>query len=184
MMVTGGELLIELLEGSGVEYIFCSPGSEWAPVWEALAKREARGSAGLRYVNRRHEMLAVSVAMGYAECTGKLPAVLLHSGIGTLHGSMALRTAYFAKAPIIVLAGETVEHTGDTEVSPQGWHWLSLLSDVGGPSSFVKGYVKWSNGVKSKDGLVSSFSRGCRMARATPRARFPVNHPGDSYPVL
>ena len=71
-------------------------------------------------------MLAVSMAMGYAECTGKLPAVLLHSGIGTLHGSMALRNAYFAKVPMIVFSGETYEHTGDTEIRPQGWHWLGL----------------------------------------------------------
>lgn len=168
-MVTGGELFVDLIESQGVEYIFCSPGTEWAPVWEALAKRQAGGRDELRYINCRHEMLAVSMAMGYAECTGKLPAVLLHSGIGTLHGSMALRNAYFAKAPMIVFSGETYEHTGDEEVSPQGWHWLGLLSDIGGPSSLVRGYVKWSNAVTSKDGLVELVPRGCRMARTTPQ---------------
>jgi acetolactate synthase-1/2/3 large subunit len=169
MTVTGAELLVELLESQGVEYIFCSPGTEWAPVWEALAKRKALGNHNLTYINCRHEMLAVSVATGYAECTGKLPAVLLHSGIGTLHGSMALRNAYFARVPMIVLSGETYEHTGDADIRPQGWHWLGLLSDIGGPSSFVRGYVKWSNSVKSKDSLVDLVSRGCGMARAVPQ---------------
>ena len=138
-------------------------------MWEALAKRRAEGNRTLTYINCRHEMLAVSMAMGYAECTGKLPAVLLHSGIGALHGSMALRNAYFAKVPMIVFSGETYEHTGDTEVRPQGWHWLGLLSDVGGPSSLVRGYVKWSNSVRHKDGLVDMVSRGCRMACTTPQ---------------
>jgi acetolactate synthase-1/2/3 large subunit len=169
MTVTGGELFANLLEKHGVEYIFCSPGSEWAPVWEALARRQAEGNCALRYVNCRHEMLAVSMAMGYAECTGRIPAVLLHSGVGVLHSSMALRNAYFAKVPMIVFSGETHEHTGDAEVRPMGAHWLSLLSDVGGPSSFVKGYVKWSNGVRSKDDLVDMVSRGCRMACAVPQ---------------
>jgi acetolactate synthase-1/2/3 large subunit len=169
VIVTGGELLAELLERHGVEYIFCSPGTEWAPVWEALARRRAEGNEVLRYINCRHEMLAVSMAMGYAECTGRLPAVLLHSGIGTLHGSMALRNAYFAKAPMIVFSGETYEHTGDTEVRAQGGHWLGFLSDVGGPSSFVRGYVKWSNSVRHKDGLVDVVSRGCHMACTTPQ---------------
>ena len=169
MTITGGELLTSLLERHGVEDIFCSPGTEWAPVWEALAKRRAQGNDTLRYINCRHEMLAVSTAMGYAECSGKLPAVLLHSGIGTLHGSMALRNAYFAKVPMIVLSGETYEHTGDEEVRPQGWHWLGLLSDVGGPSSFVKGYVKWSNSIHHKDSLVDMVSRGCRIACAPPQ---------------
>ncbi|MGA2110439.1 MAG: thiamine pyrophosphate-dependent enzyme, partial [Syntrophorhabdales bacterium] len=145
------------------------PGSEWAPVWEALARRQAEGSSALRYINCRHEVLAVSMAMGYTECTGRLPAVLLHSGVGVLHGSMALRNAYFAEAPMIVFSGETHEHTGDAEVRPLGAHWLGLLSDVGGPSSFVKGYVKWSNSVRSKDDLVDMVSRGCRMACAAPQ---------------
>jgi len=168
MVVTGGELLAQLLERHGVDSIFCSPGSEWAPVWEALARRRTEGNGALSYINCRHETLAVSAAMGYAECTGRLPAVLLHSGVGVLHGSMALRNAYFAKVPMIVFSGETYEHTGDEEVRPRGGHWLSLLSDVGGPSSLVKGYVKWSNSVRYKDGLVDMVSRGCRMALTTP----------------
>ena len=34
MTVSGGELLLDLLESCGVEYVFCSPGTEWTPVWK------------------------------------------------------------------------------------------------------------------------------------------------------
>jgi acetolactate synthase I/II/III large subunit len=91
MTVSGREIFLDLLKSYGVEYIFCSSGTEWTPIWEALLKRYAQGDNTLKYINCRHEMLAVSMAMGYAEVTGRLPAVLLHSGIGTLHGSMAIR---------------------------------------------------------------------------------------------
>jgi len=138
MTISGGEIFLDLLQSYGVEYIFCSPGTEWTPVWEALLKRYAQGDNSLKYINCRHEMLAVSVAMGYAEVTGRLPAVLLHSGAGVLHGSMAIRNACIAKVPMVVFSGETYEHTGDAEVKPQGWHWLGLLSDIGGPESFLK----------------------------------------------
>jgi acetolactate synthase I/II/III large subunit len=166
--MTGGDILLELLETNGIERIFCSPGTEWAPVWEAIAKRKTAHKHCPVYINCRHEMLAVSAAMGYGEASGKMPAVLLHSGIGTLHGSMALRNAYFAKVPMIVLSGETYEHTGNGEIRPQGGHWLGLLSDIGGPSSFVKGYVKWSNAVKSIESMVDLVSRGCRIAASLP----------------
>ena len=36
--LTGAETLLRVLATMGVERIFASPGSEWAPVWEHLAK--------------------------------------------------------------------------------------------------------------------------------------------------
>lgn len=166
MTMTGGELLVDLLQAYGIEYIFCSPGTEWAPVWEALLKRQGLGNNSLKYINCRHEMLAVSAAQGYAEATGRMAAVLLHSGVGTLHGAMAIRTAYFARAPMLIMSGETYEHSGEADVRPQGFHWLGLLSDIGGPSSLVTGYVKWSNSIKSREGMIDAVYRGIQIARA------------------
>ena len=37
----GGEAILEAFRNLGVEYIISSPGSEWAPVWEALARNRA-----------------------------------------------------------------------------------------------------------------------------------------------
>jgi acetolactate synthase-1/2/3 large subunit len=166
MTITGGELLLDLFEIYGIEYIFCSPGTEWAAVWEGLLKRRGQGNDSLKYINCRHEMLAVSMAQGYAEATGSMAAVLLHSGVGALSGAMAIRTAYFARAPMLILSGETYEHTGDAGVRPQGFHWLGLLSDIGGPSSLVQGYVKWSNSIKSAEGMIDAVYRGIQIARA------------------
>jgi acetolactate synthase I/II/III large subunit len=168
MTLTGGELLLDLFQACGIEYIFCSPGTEWAPVWEGLAKRRGRGDNSLKYINCRDEALAVSMAQGYAEVSGSLPAVLLHAGVGPLHGAMAMRNAGVARVPMMVFGGETCEHCGDAEVRPQGWHWLGLLSDIGGPAAQVKSYVKWSNEVRSGDGLADAVYRGCQIARSVP----------------
>jgi acetolactate synthase-1/2/3 large subunit len=168
MTVSGGELLVELLKNCGIEYIFCSPGTEWTPVWEALLKRQERGDASLKYINCRDETLAVSMAQGYAEVTGKLPAVLLHASVGALHGALAIRNAYAARVPMMIISGETYEHRGDEEVRAQGWHWLGLLSDIGGPSALFRSYIKWGNPVKSRDSLVDSVLRGCQIALTAP----------------
>jgi len=36
--MSGAEALLRVLRAMGVERIFASPGSDWAPLWEALAK--------------------------------------------------------------------------------------------------------------------------------------------------
>ncbi|MCS7051132.1 MAG: hypothetical protein NZL87_05920, partial [Thermomicrobium sp.] len=36
----GGEALLDALGAIGVEVVFAASGSEWAPVWEALARRD------------------------------------------------------------------------------------------------------------------------------------------------
>lgn len=169
MTVSGGELLVELLENCAVEYLFCSPGTEWTPVWEALLKRQERGDYSLKYINCRDETLAVSMAMGYSEVTGKLPAVLLHASVGALHGALAIRNAYVARVPILIISGETYDHHGDEDVRAQGWHWLGLLSDIGGPTALFRNYIKWGNSVKSRDSLVDSMKRGCQIALTTPK---------------
>ncbi len=177
MAISGGELLLNLLEACGVEYIFCSPGTEWAPLWEGLLKR--RGRTGLKYINCRHETLAVSAAQGYAEVTGRLPAVLLHSGVGLLMGSIAMRNALSARAPMLILSGQTCEHCGDKEVGPQGWQWLGVLSDIGGPAALVEKYVKWHNSVGTREGLIDSVIRGSRIALAAPRGPVYLSVPSE-----
>ena len=36
-ILDGGEVLVEVLNNHGVEYIFASPGSEWPPLWRRSA---------------------------------------------------------------------------------------------------------------------------------------------------
>ena len=54
----GGEALIRAASDLGAEYIFCSAGSEWAPVWEAFARRAEAGTPGPRYLDLAHETTA------------------------------------------------------------------------------------------------------------------------------
>ncbi|MFC1998532.1 thiamine pyrophosphate-binding protein [Chloroflexota bacterium] len=75
---------------------FCSPGTEWTALWEGLSERYGRGYSSVKYVNCRHEMLAVSAAIGYSNTAGKPAVVLLHANLGPLHGAMAIRAAQWA----------------------------------------------------------------------------------------
>ena len=56
--MTGAEALLRALRAMGVERIFASPGSDWAPLWEALA-RPHDGGEFPEYISSRHEETAV-----------------------------------------------------------------------------------------------------------------------------
>ncbi|TMI38765.1 MAG: hypothetical protein E6H41_07680, partial [Betaproteobacteria bacterium] len=51
--LSGAETLLRVLRAMGVERIFASPGSDWAPLWEALAKLHWPDVP--EYLSTRHE---------------------------------------------------------------------------------------------------------------------------------
>src|SRR5215813_10157613 len=134
--LSGAEAFLRVLGRMGVERIFASPGSEWSPVWEYLAKPYAAGEIPA-YLSSRHEEVAVAMASGYAKASGKLPAVMIHTTVGALHATMALRAALHERVPMVVLAGESVGFAEEPGQDP-GQQWLRLLTDIGGPARLVE----------------------------------------------
>ncbi|HWP59263.1 MAG TPA: thiamine pyrophosphate-binding protein [Candidatus Acidoferrales bacterium] len=166
--LNGAEAILRVLAAMGVERIFASPGSEWSPVWEAYARARAQSEGVPLYISSRHEETAVGMASGYAKATGKLPAVMIHTTVGALHASMAMRGALHEQVPMVVLAGESITF-GESEGPDPGGQWLGSLADVGGPARLVEPCVKWSFGINTKSILPATIQRACQLAMATPR---------------
>jgi len=150
----------------GVEKIFASPGSDWAPLWEALAMPSAREEFP-EYLSSRHEETAIAMASGYGKSTGKLSAVVLHTTVGALHATMAMRAALHERIPMVLLAGESITF-GERPGYGIGPQWLRLLTDVGGPSRLVAPCVKWSFGLNDSVLLSATIERACRIAACAP----------------
>lgn len=172
--LTGAQTLLKVLGEMGIERIFASPGSEWSPVWEALA--EPKSESIPLYVTSRHEEIAVGMASGYAKSTGKLPAVMIHTTVGALHASMALRGALHEQVPMVVFTGESVGY-GEEEGPDVGGQWIGHLADIGGPARLVDRCVKWSFGVNTKAILPATIQRACQLAMAAPRGPVFVSIP-------
>jgi acetolactate synthase-1/2/3 large subunit len=174
----GAEAILRALGAIGVERIFASPGSDWAPLWEALARPHAAGEFP-QYVSVRHEETAVAMASGYAKATGKLPAVVLHTTVGTLHATMALRIAKHERVPMVVMAGESATFS-ESPSFKIGRQWLRLLTDLGGPARLAEPSVKWSLGLNSSLLLPQTVQRACQLAMGAPRGpvflSVPIEH--------
>ncbi len=166
--LTGGEAVLYVLGSMGVDRVFASPGSEWSPVWECLANPNSRAETIPLYLSCRHEETAVGMASGYTKASGKLPAVMIHTTVGSLHASMALRGALHERIPMVVLSGESIGF-GEDEGPDVGGQWLRHLADIGGPARLVERCVKWSFGVNNKAILPATIQRACQLAMAAPR---------------
>ncbi|HZE11438.1 MAG TPA: thiamine pyrophosphate-binding protein [Burkholderiales bacterium] len=175
--ISGAHALLRTLRRMGVEKIFASPGSDWAPLWEALATPAAREEFP-EYLSSRHEETAIAMASGYAKSTGKLPAVVLHTTVGALHATMGMRAALHERIPMVLLAGESISF-GERPGYGIGPQWLRLLADVGGPARLVAPCAKWSFGLNDGALLAATIERACRIAMAAPRGPAFVSVPTE-----
>jgi acetolactate synthase I/II/III large subunit len=183
----GGEALIRAARDLGADYIFSSAGSEWAPVWEALARRAERGAgdaargvspAGPGYLDLAHETTAVGMAVGYATVTGRPQVVLLHAAAGLLQGANAIHGALLAGAPVVICSGESAGY-GDAAGPDPGSQWYRNLSVVGGPQALAAPFTKWACAASDVRVLYGMVKRAGELAAQSPAGPVYVNTPAE-----
>jgi len=156
------EAYVELFNRYGVDYVISSPGTEFVPLWEYLAKYSAQGKKP-SYINARHEGTALSMAKGYAMATGRPQVVLTHVLVGLLHGAMELRALYIDNLPAILIVGQAWTHDGEIYGGMPGPHYLSF-TQVGGQQRLVQPYVKWSESPSSNANILEIMARAFDIA--------------------
>ena len=139
----GGEAIMEAFRTLGIDYIISSPGSEWSPVWEAVARQKVNQKQGPQYIDCWHETLAVDMAMGYTQMTGRCQAVLLHAGAGLLQGTAGMHSAVLAEVPMVIMSGKSLTFGENPALDIEG-QWYRSLSIVGGPQRLVEPVTKWA----------------------------------------
>ena len=172
----GGEAILEAFRHLGVDHIIASPGSEWSPVWEALARQKVNQKPGPGYIDCWHETLAVDMAMGYTAATGRMQAVLLHAGAGLLQGSAGVHSALLSETPMVVLSGESISFGEDPSlpIEPQ---WYRALSIVGGPHRLLEPVAKFATQVGSVHTVYEHVVRAGEFAQRNPRGPVYLNVP-------
>ncbi len=171
--VDGGEAIVEAFRNMGVDYVFSSPGSEWSPVWEAMSRQTIEGRPGPAFLDCWHENVAVDMALGYTAYTGRMQAVLLHAGVGLMHGAMAIMSADKVEAPMLVLSGESVTFGDDPDIAIEPQFYAGVSE--GGAHRFIAPVVKYATQVASHATLYHTIVRSGEMAQRTPQGPVYVN---------
>ncbi|MGW0822911.1 thiamine pyrophosphate-dependent enzyme [Streptomyces sp. NPDC002845] len=172
----GGDAVVAAFNAAGADYLFCSSGSEWAPVWESLARRHRDGEPAPEYLDLTHETVAVGMATGYGLVTRRPQGVLLHAAPGLLQGSMAVHGALLAGVPMVVASSESTTY-GDGPGQDPGGQWYRNLSIVGGPHHVAQPFTKWANEAASIHILPTMISRAAELAWRAPAGPAYLNIP-------
>ncbi|MCQ4210298.1 thiamine pyrophosphate-dependent enzyme [Streptomyces longispororuber] len=174
--VDGGDALVSAFNAVGADYLFCSSGSEWAPVWESLARRHRDGLPAPRYLDLTHETVAAGMATGYGLLKRRPQGVLLHAAPGLLQGSMAIHGALLAGVPMVVSSSESTTY-GDGPGQDPGGQWYRNLSIVGGPHGIARPFTKWATEAASVHTLPAMVTRAAELARRAPAGPAYLNIP-------
>lgn len=158
---------LELFRRYNVDYVFGSPGSEYIPFWEFLAKSSIEGK-GPNYVNARHEGIALAMAKGYTMATGRPQVVLLHVSFGLLHGAMEIKALYNDNIPMLIISGQNITHEEEVWGGSGGPHYLAF-TEVGGTQKLVQHYVKWSTAPNTNLNISYILARVFRVALSEPK---------------
>jgi len=97
---TGAEIIVDMIQHHGVEYIFGYPGGAAIPIFDAIV------DSPVEFVLTRHEQGAAHMADGYARASGKPAVVLVTSGPGATNTITGMLTALMDSIPMIVITGQ------------------------------------------------------------------------------
>jgi len=161
--MAGKQAFLELLKQEGVEFLFGNPGTTELPLMDGLARE-----TGIRYILALQEAVAISMADGYAQASGRLAAVNVHISPGLGNAMGMLYDAFKAGSPLLLTAGQHEQSFAVTE--PVLW---SDLPPVASP------YVKWATEVRRLEDLPRIVHRAAKAALTPPTGPVFLSLPVD-----
>ncbi|MQT11316.1 thiamine pyrophosphate-binding protein [Segnochrobactrum spirostomi] len=159
----GAEVLLEILESEGVEYIFGNPGTTELPLIDALLTRPE-----ISYIWGLQEASVVAMGDGYAQATRRPAFVNLHTAGGLGHGLGGIINANVSNTPLVVTAGQ--QDSRHTVTDPL------LFGDL---VSIAKPVAKWSQEVTTASQLPVLVRRAFHDSSAAPTGPVFLSLPMD-----
>jgi acetolactate synthase-1/2/3 large subunit len=163
----GAEALVQLLVAHGVQYLFLCPGTDTAPVQEAIVSLGLRGQKVPQIVPGLYENVALAAAHGYFTVTRRPQAVLVHVDAGTQNLGAMMHDAQRAQAGVLVFAGRT-PYTVDGSAPGSRDAYIQWLQDQPDQPGIVRNYVKWSHELGRTDTLNYLIPRAAQVAASEP----------------
>ena len=156
------EAYLELLAARGVEYLFANAGTDFAPLIEAYAKRDAQGQTAPRPITVPHEVPAVAMAHGYTMVSGRPQAVMVHVIVGAGNAVGGIINAARSNVPMLFSAGRNpITEAGHSGSRNRPIHWAQESFDQ---AAMVREFVKWDYELRSASDLETVVDRALTLA--------------------
>src|ERR1700743_2070813 len=126
--------------------------------------------ADFRYVLALHEGVAVAMADGYAQATGRPALVNLHSACGVGNAMGAVVNAFHNRAPLVITAGNQDRRHLESEP------YLFARS-----TALMEPYVKFSHEPPRPEDVPAAIDRAWALARTPPQGPAFVSIPSGDW---
>ncbi|KAJ9136845.1 Thiamine pyrophosphate enzyme [Pleurostoma richardsiae] len=168
-MYTTSFAFFEALWEAGVTHCFVNLGSDHPSIIEAMVKgqREKKGSFP-RIITCPNEMVAMSMADGFARRTNKPQAVIVHVDVGTQGLGAAVHNASTGRAPVLVFAGLS-PFTLEGEMRGSRTEYIHWIQDVPDQKQIVAQYCRYAAELRTGKNVKQMVGRALQFARSAPQ---------------
>lgn len=168
-MYTASFAFFEALWAAGVTHVFVNLGSDHPSIIEAIVKgrNEKRGHFP-RIITCPNEMVAMSMADGYARLTNKPQCVLVHVDVGTQGLGAAVHNASCGRAPVLIFAGLS-PYTIEGEYRGSRTEYIHWIQDVPDQKAIVSQYCRYTGEIKRGKNVKQLVNRALSFATSEPR---------------
>ncbi|RHZ66781.1 uncharacterized protein CDV56_109431 [Aspergillus thermomutatus] len=169
MPYTASFAFFEALWDAGITHCFCNLGSDHPSILEAIVwGQNERKDRFPKIITCPSEMVAMSMADGFARVTGTPQAVIVHVDVGTQALGCAVHNASVGRVPILVFAGLS-PFTIEGELKGSRTEYIQWLQDVHAQRSIVEQYCRFSGEVRTGRNIKQMVNRALSFATSDPK---------------
>ncbi|KAK3074557.1 hypothetical protein LTR53_002911 [Teratosphaeriaceae sp. CCFEE 6253] len=168
-MYTASFAFFEALWDAGVTHCFVNLGSDHPSIIEAIVKGQTEQPDHFpRIITCPNEMVALSMADGYARLTNKPQCVIVHVDVGTQGLGAAVHNASCGRAPVLIFAGLS-PYTIEGEYRGSRTEYIHWIQDVPDQKSIVAQYCRYAGEIKRGANVKQLVNRALSFATSEPR---------------
>ncbi|USW53481.1 Putative thiamine pyrophosphate enzyme TPP-binding, thiamine pyrophosphate enzyme, central [Septoria linicola] len=168
-MYTASFAFFEALWEAGVTHVFVNLGSDHPSIIEAIVKGQNEKEGEFpRIITCPNEMVALSMADGYARLTNKPQAVIIHVDVGTQGLGAAVHNASCGRAPVLIFAGLS-PYTINGEYRGSRTEYIHWIQDVPDQKQIVAQYCRYTGEIKRGRNVKELVNRALSFAMSEPR---------------
>ena len=130
-------------------------------------KRE-RGDTWPRIITCPNEMVALSMADGFARLTNKPQAVIVHVDVGTQGLAAAVHNASCGRVPVLIFAGLS-PYTIEGEYRGSRTEYIHWIQDVPDQKQIVAQYCRYTGEIKAGRNVKQIVNRALQFATSDPQ---------------
>jgi acetolactate synthase-1/2/3 large subunit len=167
-MYTSATAFLEALVEQRITHAFVNLGSDHPGLVEAIARARAMGNPVPRMITCPNEMVALSMAHGYAQVSGQPQAVIIHVECGTQALAGAVHNVAKGRVPVLIFAGSS-PFTQEGEMVGSRNEFIQWIQDVHDQRGLVRGYMRYDNEIRTGANVKQMVHRAMQFAKSDPK---------------